>query len=42
MSRKLPTKAMNIVDNVIDRRWTNRLRKTKKRRREKKEGEEKA
>ena len=21
---------MNIVDNVIDRRWTNRLRKTKK------------
>ena len=29
---------MNIVDNVIDRLWTNRLRKTKKRRREKKKG----
>lgn len=36
MIGKLSTKVMNIVDNVIDRRWTNRLRKTKKRRREKK------
>ncbi len=33
---------MNIVDNVIDRLWTNRLRKTKKKEKREKEGEEKA